>query len=304
MTEPVMDIPKRKLGKTGVETTILGLGGEGVLRTFGYETEARELINRAIDLGINYFDCARAYAGSELYYGQALKERRREIFLASKSHARDKEGALAHLHETLANMKTDYLDLWQIHDVRSVKDIERIFGYNGAAEAFDMAKRKGLVRFVGVTCHQDASLLLRCMERFDFDTALMPVNPCDSVHGNFLAAVLPAAKEKGIGVIGMKLYFKGLARNFPDRAPMEQLFRFALSHGIATAVIGCDSVPQLEENVAFARSFTPMTEEERADLVRQMKRYAGSLLNYKPQPQARPLWRRAARWGARLVGLR
>ena len=99
-----MRIPKRILGKTGAEVTILGLGGEGVLRTFGHEQEAYGLINRAIDLGINYFESARAYSGSESYYGLALKERRGDIFLTSKSHARDKQGAFAHLHETLTNM--------------------------------------------------------------------------------------------------------------------------------------------------------------------------------------------------------
>jgi aryl-alcohol dehydrogenase-like predicted oxidoreductase len=123
---------KRRLGRTGVDVTILGLGGEGVLRTFGREKEAYPLINRAIDLGLNYFESARAYAGSESYYGKALKERRNEIFLTSKSHARDKEGALTHLLETLSNMKTDHLDLWQIHDVRTDDDIESIFVHGGA----------------------------------------------------------------------------------------------------------------------------------------------------------------------------
>jgi aryl-alcohol dehydrogenase-like predicted oxidoreductase len=136
-------IPKRTLGKTGIEVTILGLGGEGVLRTFGYEQAAYQLINRAIDLGINYFESARAYSGSESYYGLALKERRKEIFLTSKSHARDKQGALAHLHETLTNMKTDHLDLWQIHDVRTEEDVEEIFGPRGALKAFKEARDKG-----------------------------------------------------------------------------------------------------------------------------------------------------------------
>ena len=122
-----MMLPKRKLGKLGVDVTILGLGGEGILRTFGHEREASTLINRAIDLGITYFESARAYSGSETYYGSALRERRREIFLASKSHARDRKGALGHLNETLANMKTDYLDLWQVHDVREEAEIEEIF---------------------------------------------------------------------------------------------------------------------------------------------------------------------------------
>ena len=114
-----MEIQKRKLGKTGVDVTLMGLGGEGVLRTFGHDDEAYALINRALDLGINYFESARAYSGSESYYGKALRERRKEIFLTSKSHAQDKKGALEHLQETLKNMKTDHLDLWQVHDVRS-----------------------------------------------------------------------------------------------------------------------------------------------------------------------------------------
>ena len=127
-----MSIPTRKLGKTGVEVTILGLGGEGILRTYGYDQEAYQLVNRAIDLGINYFESARAYSGSESYYGLSLNVRRKDIFLSSKSHARDKKGALDHLYETLRNMKTDHLDLWQVHDVRTDNDIEAIFGPDGA----------------------------------------------------------------------------------------------------------------------------------------------------------------------------
>jgi aryl-alcohol dehydrogenase-like predicted oxidoreductase len=114
-----MTIPKRKLGKAGVDVTILGLGGEGVLRTYGYDDEAYALINQALDLGINYCESARAYSGSESYYGKALKERRNDVFLTSKTHARNKRGALAHLHETLRDMRTDHLDLRQMHDVRT-----------------------------------------------------------------------------------------------------------------------------------------------------------------------------------------
>ena len=143
-----MTIPKRTLGRTGYEATIMGLGGEGILRTYGDETQAYELINRAVDLGLNYFESARAYSGSEAYYGLALKERRKEIFLTSKSHARDKQGALEHLHQTLTNMKTDHLDLWQVHDVRTEEEIEEIFGPGGAIHAFAEAKGKGLTRFI------------------------------------------------------------------------------------------------------------------------------------------------------------
>src|SRR3990172_2370131 len=181
-----MGIEKRKLGKTDVNMTILGLGGEGILRTFGYEREAYQLINRAIDCGINYLESARAYAGSESYYGMAIKERRKDIFLASKSHARDKNGALAHLRETLDTMKTNYLDLWQVHDVRTENEIEEIFGHHGALEAFVEAKKKGIVRFIGVTGHHNPMIIRKCIAAFDFDTVLLPVNPAEPHYLSFL----------------------------------------------------------------------------------------------------------------------
>lgn len=277
-----MDIPKRKLGKTGVDVTILGLGGEGVLRTYGYEREADDLINRAIDLGINYFESARAYSGSESYYGRSLRERRKEIFLTSKSHARNKKGALLHLQETLRNMKTDHLDLWQVHDVRIEEEIEEIFGPNGALEAFVEAKDKGLVRFIGVTGHHNPLITKRCLQRFDFDTVLIPVNPAEPAYKSYLTEVIPSAKKKGMGVVGMKVYFRGFADKLPWFETVEPFFRFALSQPITTAVIGCDDVEQLEENVKLAESFSPMTEREILELIRNVSSYARELMYYKP----------------------
>jgi aryl-alcohol dehydrogenase-like predicted oxidoreductase len=277
-----MTIPKRTLGKTGIEVTIMGLGGEGVLRTFGHEQAAYQLINRAIDLGINYFESARAYSGSESYYGLALRERRRDIFLTSKSHARDKQGALAHLHETLTNMKTDHLDLWQVHDVRTTEEVEEIFGPRGALEAFREAKNKGLVRFIGVTGHHDPSIARRCIERFDFDTVLIPINPAEPSYKSYLDTVLPVASRKGMGIIAMKIYFRGIASRIPGFAGMKPFFRFALSQSVTTAVIGCDDIHQLEQNVSFASSFTAMSQEEQNEILEFVAPYARQLMYYKP----------------------
>lgn len=277
-----MQIPKRTLGKTGIEVTIIGLGGEGVLRTFGYEQQAYALINRAIDLGINYFESARAYSGSESYYGLALKERRKQIFLTSKSHARDKRGALAHLHETLTNMKTDHLDLWQVHDVRTGEDVEEIFGPHGALEAFREARDKGLVRFIGVTGHHDPLITKRCIDLFDFDTVLIPVNPGEPFYMSYLDTVIPAASQKGMGIIAMKVYFRGFASRIPGFTGMEPFFRFALSQPVTTAVIGCDDIRQLEENVSFASSYTAMSQKEQDELLEFVAPYARQLMYYKP----------------------
>ncbi|MDQ6767392.1 MAG: aldo/keto reductase, partial [Candidatus Eremiobacteraeota bacterium] len=117
-------LPARRLGNTGVDATIFGLGGEGILRTYGYETQARALIEAALDEGLTYFDSARAYAGSEQYYGASLGKARDRIFLTSKAHDRTKRGALAMLDQTLANMKTSHLDLWQLHDLRTWEELD------------------------------------------------------------------------------------------------------------------------------------------------------------------------------------
>jgi len=277
-----MNIPKRQLGRTGVEVTILGLGGEGVLRSHGRELEAYDLINRALDLGICYCESARAYDGSESYYGKALRERRDEIFLTSKSHARDRAGALAHLHQTLRNMHTDHLDLWQVHDVRSQDEIEEIFGPFGAIEAFVEARMMGHTRFIGVTGHHDPAVIRACIERFPFDTVLMPVNPAEPAHQSFIGGALPKAHEQGMGIVGMKVYLRGLAASIPGLAGMEPFLRYALSQPVSTVVIGCDDLRQLEENVRLASDFQPMTEEEQQVLIRHVAPFARQLMYYKP----------------------
>jgi len=275
-------IPKRRLGKTNVDVTILGLGGEGVLRTHGREREAYELINRAIDLGINYFDSAKAYAGCESYHGKALGERRKDIFLAGKSHARDKKGALAHLSDTLKTIKTDHLDLWQMHDMRTAADIDEVTARGGALEAFREAKEKGLVRFIGVTGHEDPLILRRCIELADFDTVLMPVNPAEPQYLSFITDLLPYALQKDMGIIAMKVYFRGMATQIPGVDSVEPFYRFALSHSVTTAIIGCDTIAQLEENVNCAQSFVPLKEKEISSLIGFVAPYARELLYYKP----------------------
>jgi aryl-alcohol dehydrogenase-like predicted oxidoreductase len=277
-----MEIPKRTLGRTGVDITLLGLGGEGILRTFGYDDEACALINRAIDLGLNYFESARAYSGSESYYGKALRERRKEIFLTSKSHARDRKGALEHLQETLKNMSTDHLDLWQVHDVRSDDDVREIFGPGGAIEAFAEAKQKGLTRFIGVTGHHDPEILKKCIGLFDFDTVLLPVNPAEPHYHSFLDEVVPFAGQRGMGIIGMKVYLRGFAAKIPWFQSMEPFLHFALSQPVSAVVIGCDSIPQLEENVEFAMKFRPMPLEKMRDLIDKVKPFSRRLMYYKP----------------------
>jgi aryl-alcohol dehydrogenase-like predicted oxidoreductase len=274
-------LPKRPLGKTGMEVTILGLGGEGILRTFGQEKEAVALIQRAIDLGITYFESARAYSGSESYYGEALKERRRDIFLASKSHERTGDGALKHLETTLSTMKTDYLDLWMVHDVRTTKDLDVIFGPKGASRAFEAAKRNKLARFIGISGHRNPTIVSRAIDLFPFDTVLMPVNPAEPHYWSFLSEVLPKAREKGMGILGMKTLSRGVCIKIFGAESIENFLRFAMTQPISAVVVGCETIEQLEMDVRIAKSFQPMPQKDQDILLSRVKSYARELMYYK-----------------------
>src|SRR5579875_3816247 len=174
-------IPTTTLGSTGVCVTRLGLGGEGILRTFGCEDEAHAVIEAALAAGVTYVESARAYQGSERYYGSVLPRWRRDrLFIASKAHDRSRRGARAMLETTLTAMGLEYLDLWQFHDIREWSEVAELDDPNGAYAAFVEAKEQGLVRFIGVTGHADPGVLRGAFERVRFDTVLLPVNPAGS----------------------------------------------------------------------------------------------------------------------------
>src|SRR5271168_2514264 len=153
MPQSTAPIPTRPLGKTGRQVTLFGLGGEGVLRTWGQDRAAAQVITRALEQGVTYCDTAPAYSGSLDYYGAALGERRGQVFLASKTHDRTRDGSLRLLDESLARARTDHLDLWQLHDLRTPRDLQMIFGKGGALEALIEAREQGRVKFLGLTGH-------------------------------------------------------------------------------------------------------------------------------------------------------
>jgi predicted aldo/keto reductase-like oxidoreductase len=274
-------IPKRLLGKTGDVVSILGLGGEGLLRTYGRGKEGTSLIHRAIDLGVTYFESARAYAGSESYYGMALGERRKEIFLASKSHERTLDGALGHLEATLKNMKTGFLDLWMVHDVRTIKDIDQIFGPQGAIKAFESARRNKLIKWVGISGHRNPTILSRAIDLFPFDTVLIPVNPAEPHYWSFAEEVLPKAQAKGMGILGMKSLSRGVSIKIFGPDASENFLRFAWSQPVSAIVVGCDNIEQLETNAKSARTFRPMTKRDQDILLEKTRPYARELMYYK-----------------------
>jgi len=282
-----MHLSSAPLGSTGQTVTRLGLGGEGVLRTFGRSPEAAAVIEAAIEAGITYLESARAYSGSEGYYGAALRSRQ-NLTLASKAHDRTRAGALAMLESTLKAMRLDYLDVWQLHDVRDWAELDAIGAPGGAYEAFAQAKERGLVRFIGVTGHHDPAVLRAALERYRFDTVLLPVNPAEGcLPDGFERSVIPAARARGMGVIGMKIFARGLL--FDPRAGrvgVEDAMAYALSADVDTVVVGCDDAHQVRENVAAAIAARPLSPSERRDIERRVAASAFALAYYRARMPA------------------
>lgn len=275
---------KRHFGNSPREVSIVGLGGEGVLRTHGQDQAATDVIESAIQEGITYFDSARAYAGSERYYGRVWRARpvdRSRVFQASKSAMRSKREALAELDQTLSNMGIETLDLWQIHDVRTLEDIRDIEGPGGALEGFVQARDQGKVRFIGVTGHHDPEVLTMAVRRWPVDAVMMPVNPVEGVLGGFLDQTLPAAREKGIAVIGMKVL--GASHYlFPESGVTpERLIRFALSQPITVAIVGCSTSAHVAALAGIGRSPAPLTPEEQQALADAFRPHARQLGFYR-----------------------
>jgi predicted aldo/keto reductase-like oxidoreductase len=274
-------LPTRALGRTGRQVSILGLGGEGVLRTHGENDKAVQVIQRALDLGITYCDTAPAYASSRDYYGAALGERRKQVFLASKTHDRSRDGSLRLLDDSLLRLRTDHLDLWQLHDLRTAADLDRIFAKNGALEALIQARSEGRVRFLGLTGHHDPAILVEAMLRFVFDTVLVALNAADVHRSSFIHAVLPVAAKRGIGVIGMKVCSQGLLLSQAGLT-MNEAIGYTLSlPKVSTVIVGCGTPDEVEENVRIAHEFRAFGEQQMRALEKRTSAKASALTYYK-----------------------
>lgn len=272
-----------RLGRLGKEVTVVGLGGEGVLRTYNRSSEAQGVIYEALQQGITYCDCARVYSDSERYYGAVWKahpELRDSIFQTSKSASRDCEGALNDLAASLQRLETAYLDLWQIHDVRTEEDFMEIASPGGALEAFISAKESGLVRNIGVTGHHDPALLSKAVEQWPVDTVLMPVNPAESVIGGFLTDTLPKARAKGVAVIGMKVLGAGHYIVPGLGITAQLLVRYALSCGIDLVIVGCSS-PQEVRELAAAADLPLLSDAEKKAITDLFAPHARNLAFYR-----------------------
>jgi len=274
------DIPRRALGRTGVEVTAMGLGGYHLGLVKGARM-AERIVQEAVDEGITFLDNAWEYhdGRSEEIMGRALAGGRRErVFLMTKvcTHGRDRATAMRQLEQSLRRLRTDRLDLWQIHEVVYENDPERHFAPGGVVEALDQAKRQGKVRFVGFTGHKDPSIHLKMLANgYAFDTCQMPLNCFDASFRSFEARVLPEVNRRGIAALGMKsLGGEGV----PVRkrtVTAEEARRYAMSLPVAVMIAGIDSLHVLRQDLRIARSFVPMTPAEMDALRKRCAEMAG-----------------------------
>lgn len=260
------EIPRRPFGRTGVEVSAIALGGYhlGLVKT---KREAIRIVQEAFDQGITFMDSAWEYHDglSEEITGKGLVGRRHDAFLMTKvcTHGRGRKSAMKQLHESLKRLKTDYLDLWQIHEVVYDNDPELHFAPDGVVAALDEAKRQGKVRFVGFTGHKSPAIHLKMLQHdYPFDSCQMPLNVLDGTFRSFEQEVLPELNRRGIAVLGMKsMCGDGAPVKKKLITPAEAL-RYAMSLPVTTTVSGIDSLKVLKQNLRIARNFQPMSSEE------------------------------------------
>jgi aryl-alcohol dehydrogenase-like predicted oxidoreductase len=254
-------MPERPFGRTGHKVRLFSLGGQAVIEKPGTQDVSVAIVNRAIDLGVNYLDTAAGYGRgiSETYYGEVLKTRRKEVFLASKTRDRTRDGSLKILDESLKRLQTDHLDLWQLHNVMRDEDLDQILAKGGAIEALQQARDQKMVRFLGITGHYDPDVLIRGIERFPFDTILMALNPADKHRLSFIDTLLPLANKKQMGVIAMKIPARGRLFKEGGITSMRDALSYVMTLPVSTVIVGVDNVAQLEENISVARNFKPMS---------------------------------------------
>lgn len=268
-------MPERPLGRTGHNVRVFSLGGQATIEQSGTDAESEAIINRAIDLGVNYIDTAAAYGRgiSQTYIGRVMATRRDEVFLATKTHNRSRDGSLRLLEESLELLQTDHLDLWQLHNISRTEQLDRIFSDDGAIHALLQARDEGIVKNLGITGHANPDVLMDGLRRFDFDAILLALNPADPYHRPFMDELLPEANRRQMGIIGMKIPARGRIFREGGLTSMKEALVWTLSQPISTVIVGCDTVEQLEENVEIAANFQPLNSAQMAAIEAKVSDY-------------------------------
>lgn len=258
----------RPFGKTGQSFPILSFGAQRIVDGEGCnEDQALEILNTALDRGIRYFDTAWVYSKgqSEERVGMVAKHRRSEMWIATKTQDMSRDGARRQLEESLTRLQTDHVNEWRMHNVWGFERLDQMTGKGGALETAIQAREEGLVQQISLSGHTDPQVQVEALRRFPFDSALVAVSVLDHFIYSFAEEFLPVAAQKGIGVVGMKVFgYKELA-HVADRA-----LRYALALPLTTVIAGCSTLAELEADLTVAESFMPMTGPERLAFFREM----------------------------------
>jgi predicted aldo/keto reductase-like oxidoreductase len=258
----------RPFGKTGESFPILSFGGQRIVDAHHCtEEQAIEIVNTAIDRGIRYFDTAYVYSDgqAESRLGKVVKTRRSEMWIATKTADTTMDGACRQLDTSLLRLNTDHVDEWRLHNVWDYARLDAFTGKNGALEAAIRAREQGMVRHISISCHTDPQIMVEALQRFPFDSVLVDASALSHFMLSFDQEFLPVANAKGVATIGMKVLGIGSLVHEVERS-----LRYAFGLPLSTVIVGMESMAQLEQNLAIAEAFTPMTDEERLEFFKDI----------------------------------
>jgi aryl-alcohol dehydrogenase-like predicted oxidoreductase len=258
----------RPFGRTGKSFPILSFGGQRIVDEHNCTQEdAIRILNRALDGGIRYFDTAWAYSNgqAEQRLGLVAKERRAEMWIATKTTDTSRDGALRQLEQSLQRLQTDHVDEWRLHNAYSFERLDQFIAQNGALQAAIEARDQGMVRYISISGHTDPQIQIQALNRFPFDSVLVAASALDHFIFSFAEEFLPVANARGVATIAMKvLGFGSLVHD------VERALRYAFALPVSTVIVGMETMAQLEQNLAIAESFVPMSDEERLDFFKEI----------------------------------
>jgi aryl-alcohol dehydrogenase-like predicted oxidoreductase len=278
----------RPFGQTGERFSILSFGAQRIVEGHGCsEAEATRMVNYALDHGIRYFDTAWVYSEgqSEERVGKVAAHRRSEMWIATKVRGRTDEAAMAQLETSLKRLQTDHVDEWRMHNIATMDELDTILAPGGAVEAAVRARQQGKVRYISMSGHRDPRVQLEALRRFPFDSMLVALSALDHFMMSYAEEFLPAACAKGIAVVAMKVM--ALAKLGPY---YERSLRYSMGLPVSTAIVGMESMEQLRKNLAVAENFTPLTDEEKLQLYKEIVHLATpEVMRWKTQDYFNPV---------------
>ncbi len=288
----------RTFGKTGEAFPILSFGGQRIVDGHDCtEDEAVEIVNTAIDRGIRYFDTAWMYSDgqAETRLGLVVKNRRKEMWIATKTWDTSRDGARGQLETSLSRLQTDYVNEWRFHNLFDYERLDAFTGKGGALEAAIQAREEGLVKYISISGHSDPQILIEALDRFPFDSALVAVSALDHFILSFAEEFLHVANDRGVATIGMKVLGLGSLTHEVERS-----LRYAFGLPVSTVIVGMESMAQLEQNLSIAESYTPMSDDERLAFFRDII----ELVQPEKMPWKTTEWKNPTQWTPRGRGLK